>query len=67
MAKTIKFLWDQMYEKSYIRAFKEKRETVVQVWLNKTSPDGDPDGDWAFPSILGLDIAINQAIENSKK
>ncbi len=63
--KRIKYLWDEMRGKHYVRAFKEQRDTVVQVWVNKTSPDGEPDGDWSMPSQLGLGTCIDQAILNT--
>lgn len=50
----------------YVRAWQEGRgrnaEIVVQVWIGKDKPDGEPDGDWAMPAILGVPAAVAQAV-----
>lgn len=66
-AKQPKYLHDGVYQKKhYVRAWKEKREIVVQVWLNKKMPDGEPDGDWAMPVVLGFETAIAQAVRQTE-
>ncbi len=51
----------------YVKAWKEKRETIVQVWLSKSKPEGEPDGDWAMPAWLSsVDAAIAQAVLQTK-
>ncbi len=45
----------------YVKAWKEGRDYAVQVWHNKTG-EGEPDGDWGMPSILGLSGSIEQSI-----
>jgi hypothetical protein len=50
---------------AFVRAWKERREWVVQVWLGET-PDGEPKGDWEMPGVLGLDAAIRQAVLQTK-
>lgn len=52
-----------------VRAWKERRQHVVQVWLDSTSPDcfaTDPTGDWEMPGALPLVAAIEQAILNTE-
>lgn len=50
----------------YVRAWHEGKgrnaEIAVQVWKGKDKPDGEPDGDWAMPVILGADTSIAQAV-----
>ena len=69
-----KYAHDGVYEyngrKSYVRAWKEGRgrqqEIMVQVWING-NPDGEPQGDWAMPGIIGLEGAIEQSILQTKR
>lgn len=53
----------------YIRAWKEGKgrdaEIAVQVWKGKDKPEGEPDGDWGMPAVLGLEAAIAQAVVQS--
>lgn len=50
----------------YIRAWKEGRgrsaEVLVQVWLDKCRAEGEPDGDWAMPALLGEIACVQQAV-----
>lgn len=66
MAKKIKFLVNEAQAGNYVRAFRERRDIVVQVWWGKTSPDGEPEGDWSMPGVLGLTTAIAQAVLQTK-
>lgn len=65
MAKKIKYLRDQVVGDNYVRCWKEKGALVVQVWKGKTSPNGEPEGDWAMPSMLGVEAAVSQAIKQT--
>lgn len=67
MAKAIKYLFDGVRDGCYVRAWKVRREIVVQVWRKKESPDGEPDGDWVMPGILGPECAIAQAVLQTDK
>ena len=71
-AKKIKYLWDGPFEGHYVRAWKEKREINVEVWLEGSrstiaSPpeEGLPDGHWVMPGSLGLEGCIKQAISQT--
>lgn len=74
MAKKINYLYDAVrkcqHRSDYVRAWSEgkgrNKEIVVQVWPNKTSPEGEPAGDWAMPAVLGTDVAISQAVAQTK-
>lgn len=44
----------------YVRAWREKREFVVQIWAGDKA-EGEPPADWAMPVVLGLDASIQQA------
>ena len=66
MAKKIKYLYDGVRGGYYVRAWKEGREIAVQVWVN-TEPEGEPNGDWAMPGIIGVEASIAQAIFQTKK
>lgn len=64
MAKT-NYIFDGVYKGNcYVRAWREGRgrnaEIVVQVWKSGKA-EGEPDGDWAMPAVLGA-VAIDQAI-----
>lgn len=54
----------------YVRAWQEGRgrnaEIVVQVWVGKDKPEGEPEGDWAMPAILGVPAAVAQAVVQTK-
>jgi len=63
--KKIKYLHDGVHNKVYVRAWKEKREIIVQVWLSG-KPEGEPEGDWAMPGIIGVPAAVEQAILQTK-
>lgn len=55
--------WD---DNTYILAWSYDRSSYcIQVW-NSNRPEGEPDGDWIMPKILGLNTAIAQAILQSK-
>jgi hypothetical protein len=64
--KPPKYLFDGETKGHYVRAWREgtgrNAEIVVQVWKDKTTPDGEPDGDWGMPKVLGVDFSIKQAI-----
>lgn len=67
MAKKPKYIFDGIRDGVYVRAWKEGRghgEIVVQVWKSG-KPDGEPDGDWGMPGIIG-DAAIDQAVLQTK-
>lgn len=67
--KRKKYLLDGIHEGRYVRAWKEGRghgEFIVQVWNGK-SPEGEADGDWAMPGILGLDGSVSQAVLQTPK
>lgn len=49
----------------YVRCWKEGRELVVQVWL-KGRVEGEPDGDWAYPSLFSVVAAVEQGILDTK-
>lgn len=66
MAKKIRYLVDEPRGGNYVRAFKERRNIIVQVWLNKSEATGDPDGDWEMPGALGLDVAFAEAVAQTK-
>lgn len=64
--KQPRYILDGVQDGHYVRAFKERREIVVQVWLNKTRPEGEPDGDWCMPGVLGITAAVGQAVLQTK-
>lgn len=66
--KTPKYMSDGVWADTghYVRVWKERREYVVQVWIDKTTPDGEPDGDWSMPGVLGLSTAVAQSILQTK-
>ena len=68
MKKAPKLLVEGVYQKNgqYVRAWREKRVIVVQVW-NKGIPEGGPDGDWAMPSVLGLETAVSRAMTQTRE
>lgn len=59
--KKVTLLFDGPYKDCWVRAWKEKREFIVQVWKSGKA-EGDPDGDWAMPGIIGLPASIDQAV-----
>lgn len=60
--KEPKLLVDRVIGRQYVRAFREGRTSiVVQVW-NTRGPYGEPAGDWAMPAVLGVEVAVKQAI-----
>ena len=61
-AKKIKYLFDGVRGKDYVRCWADKNEMIVQVWLNKTSPDGEPEGDWAYSKLFGPAASISQGV-----
>lgn len=65
MAKTIKYLLDEARGGNFIRAFMERREIVVQVWLGRAEATSEPDGDWSMPKALGLGVAVEQAVKQT--
>jgi hypothetical protein len=64
--KKQQFLVDELRNGRWVRAFKERREIVVQVW-NSGKPEGEPDGDWAMPGVLGVEVSVAQAISQTVK
>jgi hypothetical protein len=65
--KKIRYLVNEMQGGNYIKCWKERREIMVIVWLNKNAPEGEADGDWAMPGILGISTAIAQAVLQTEK
>lgn len=66
--KKRKYLRDEARDGIYVRAWKEGRghgEYMVQVWW-KPNCEGEPDGDWVMPGIVGLEGAVAQSILNTK-
>lgn len=67
---TRKYAVDGVRGENYVRAWKEGKgrdaEIMVQVWLKKAAPDGEPNGDWAMPGVLGVECAISQSVIQSK-
>ena len=62
-------LVDEVQDGRHVRAWKEGRghgEYMVQVW-NSGKPEGEPDGDWAMPGIIGLDGAVSQSLLQTDK
>lgn len=66
MAKKTMYLIDEARGGNYVRAFRERRDFVVQVWLNRADPVSEPDGDWSMPGRLGLELAVEQAAFQTK-
>lgn len=67
MPKKIKYLVDEVRGENYIRAWKDDRHTIaVQVWKGKKSPEGEPEGDWAMPAMLGTEVSIAQSVAQTK-
>jgi hypothetical protein len=67
--KPKKYLFDGLKGGRYVRTWKEGRghgEYMVQIW-NKTTPEGEPDGDWAMPGVIGLEGSIDQAMLQTPK
>lgn len=67
MAKAAKkkYLFDGPHNGRYVRAFNEGRQEIaVQVWSG-LKPEGEPEGDWLMPKIIGLVGCIDQAILNT--
>lgn len=67
MAKKIRYLLDDPVGPHFLRVWKERREIIVQVWLNKAEASGEPDGDWAMPGVLGLESAAAQAVNQTEQ
>lgn len=42
-----------------------RKSTVVQVWLNKETCDGEPDGDWEMPKVIGFSACVAQAVKQT--
>lgn len=59
--KEPKVLVNGVRDGCFVKCWKDKREIVVQVWLSGKA-EGEPDGDWAMPGVIGLDAAIDQSI-----
>jgi hypothetical protein len=59
-----RFLFDGLRDGRWVRAWREGRgrngEIIVQIW-NSGTANGEPNGDWAMPAVLGLESAIEQA------
>ncbi len=70
MAK-IKYLHNGVYsfpptQTHFVKAWKEKRQWVIQVWFNKSTPEGEPQGDWEMPGVFPMIAAIEQSILNTE-
>lgn len=64
--KKIRYLTNGVHAKGcYIKAWKERRDMIVQVWWSGKA-EGEPDGDWLMPGIFGM-ANIDQAILQTKK
>lgn len=54
----------------FVRAWSEGRgreaEIIVQIW-NSGKPEGEPDGDWAMPKLLGETACVNQALAQTPR
>lgn len=65
-----RYLVDEVQDGRYVRAWKEGRgrnqEVVVQIW-NSGKPEGDPDGEWGMPGILGVPACVSQALKQTPK
>ena len=65
-----RYQFDGLRDGRWVSAWKEGRgrnaEVIVQIW-NGGSVEGEPDGDWAMPGILPVDVAIEQAILQTPK
>lgn len=61
-----KILVDHEHEGRWVKAWKEKGSFIIQIW-NSGKPEGDPDGDWEMPVILGLSGSIEQALLQTDK
>jgi len=60
------FVVDELRDGRYVRATKTRESIDIQIW-NSGTPVGDPDGDWAMPKILGVEISIEQALLQTPK
>lgn len=65
MAKATRYLIDEARGANYVRAFKERRDIVVQVWIGRAEPVSEPDGDWSMPGRLGLGLAVEAAVSQT--
>lgn len=65
-----KYLVNELRGGRWVRAWAEGRgrnkEFSIQVW-NCGKPEGDPDGDWGMPGVLGLSASIDQALLQTEK
>jgi hypothetical protein len=69
MPKKIRYLVDGLREGRWIKLWKEGRghgEYMVQIW-NSGKPEGEPDGDWAMPGIIGAVGAMETAVLQTPK
>ena len=66
MAKKIRYLIDAAEGGHFIRAYKDRRDFIVQVWLDKAEPTGEPDGDWGMPAQIDLTIAVALAVAQTR-
>lgn len=64
------YLFDGKRDGRYVRAWAlgrgVEKEIVVQVW-NSGKPEGEPDGDWGMPAVLGLTGCVDQAVLQTPK
>lgn len=70
MAKKPKYLVDGVSSNHRVRAWKERRNIIVHVWLDqghRQEPVGEPEGDWEMPGVLGVELAIAQAVAQTHK
>lgn len=67
MAKSPKYIVNEVRDGRFVRAWTEGRSTVnVQVWSGD-KPEGEPAGDWAMPRVLGIINCIEQAMRQTDK
>jgi len=63
--KKKRYLFDGLRDGRWIRCWSEGRgrnkEIAVQIW-NSGVAEGDPDGDWGMPGVLGVVLSIDQAV-----
>lgn len=65
-AKKINYKFDGVRDGVYVRCWREGREYVVQVW-HSGKAEGEPDGDWGMPAILGVETSVAQAVSQTPK
>ena len=74
MARKRKYLWDRLFTMKrdeiertfYVRVYRERGEWIVEAWRAQR-PVGDPVLEWAMPGVLPMDVAMHQAILQSRE